>query len=98
MENMIGLNEFCSSHEIEISFVRTLEDQGLVEIIIVDQALCITEDELPRLEKLVRLHHDLNINPEGMGAVEHLLERIEEMQQEITLLRNQLSFYSEENG
>lgn len=98
MENMIGLNEFCSSHEIEISFVRTLEDQGLMEIIIVDQALCITEDELPRLEKLVRLHHDLNINPEGMGAVEHLLERIEDMQQEITSLRNQLNFYLEENG
>lgn len=95
MENMIGLNEFCRSHEIEISFVRTLEDQGLVEIIIVDQVLCITEDELPRLEKLVRLHYDLNINPEGMGAVEHLLERIDEMQQEITSLRNQLSFYAQ---
>lgn len=98
MENLIGLNEFCSSHEIEISFIRTLEDQGLVEIIIVDQALCITEDELPRLEKLVRLHHDLNINPEGIGAVDYLLKRIEDMQQEITSLRNQLSFYSEENG
>ena len=97
VENMIALNEFCSSHGIDISFVQSLEDNGLIEIIIVDQAMCITAEELPRLERIVRLHDELDINLEGIDVINYLLQRIEEMRQEIITLKNQLSFYREED-
>jgi len=97
VENMIVLNEFCSSHDIDISFVQSLEDNGLIEIIIVDQAMCITAEELPRLERIVRLHDELDINLEGIDVINYLLQRIEEMRQEIITLKNQLSFYREED-
>ena len=95
--DMIVLNEFCTNHEVDISFVRTLEEYGLIETIIVNETLCIQENKLPKLEQIVRLHQELNINSEGIDAVINLLTRIENMQNEIIELRNKLNFHEEIN-
>jgi hypothetical protein len=47
------------------------------------------------LEQIVRLYQELNINPEGIDAINVLLKHIENMQNEITDLRNKLNFYEE---
>ena len=96
-EDMIILDEFCASHQLEISFVRVLEEHGLIEITVVNETRYIPPNELPKLEQIVRLHQELNINPEGIDAVNNLLHQIENMQNEITALRNRLNFYEEEN-
>ena len=93
--DMIVLDEFCTSHQVEVSFVRSLEEHGLIETIIVNETVCIQENALPRLEQIVRLHQELNINSEGVDAIINLLKRIENMQNEITILRNKLNFYKE---
>jgi len=92
---MIILDEFCTNHEVDISFVRSLEEYGLIETIIVNETLCIQENKLPKLEQIVRLHQELNINSEGIDAVINLLTRIENMQNEIIELRNKLNFHEE---
>jgi len=50
---------------------------------------------LPKLEQIVRLHQELNINSEGIDAIINLLKRIENMQNEIIELRNKLNFHEE---
>ncbi len=99
MENtdMVMLDEFCTSHHVEISFIHSLEENGLIETVAINQALYITSNDLPKLEQITRLHQDLNINPEGIDAINHLLKHIEEMKQEIVHLRNRLSFYEEDD-
>jgi chaperone modulatory protein CbpM len=93
--DMIILDEFCSSHQVEVSFVRSLEEHGLIETIVVNETLCIQGDELSKLEQIIRLHRELNINSEGVDAIINLLKHIENMQNEIALLRNKLNFYEE---
>ena len=93
---MVMLDNFCASHHVEISFIHSLEENGLIETVAVNEALYITSDDLPKLEQITRLHQDLNINPEGIDAINHLLKYIEEMEQEIVHLRNRLSYYEEE--
>lgn len=95
--DMILLDEFCAGHQIEVSLVQSLEEHGLIKIIIVNQSLCVPANELSRLEQIVRLHRELNINPEGIDAINHLLKHMEHMEHEITTLKNRLSFYEEEN-
>jgi MerR-like DNA binding protein len=90
---IIALNEFCSSHQIEISFIQSLEEHGLVQTMIVDQSMCVHANDLPKLERIVRLYQELNINPEGLDVIDHLLKRIEAMQHEISDLKNRLDFY-----
>jgi len=95
-EDIIVLDEFCSNHHVEISFIRSLEEYGLVETIIVNEAICVRSNELSKLEQIVRLHQELNINPEGIDAISILLKRIENMQHQITELRNKLDFYQKD--
>ena len=94
--DIIVLDEFCASHQVEISFVRSLEEYGLVQTIIVNEALCVPGNELSKLEQIVRLHQELNINSEGIDVIINLLQRIESMQKEINGLRNKLNFYEED--
>ena len=49
--------------------------------------------ELPSVERYSRMYYDLSINMEGIDAIHHLLERMEEMQREMSSLRNQLLLY-----
>jgi len=95
-EDMIMLNAFCASHEVEISFVRSLEEYGLIETVFVNEMLCVPGNELSKLEQIIRLHRELNINPEGIDAINILLKRIEYLQKEVTDLRNKLNFYEDD--
>ena len=36
-EYLISLDEFCARHDIEISFITSLKDSGLIEITTVDE-------------------------------------------------------------
>jgi len=94
-EDIIVLDEFCSHHQVEISFIQSLEEYGLIETVIVNETICVRGHELSKLEQIVRLHQQLNINPEGIDAINILLKRIEKMQNEINELRNKLNFYEE---
>jgi len=96
-EDLISVDEFCSSHQIELSFVSTLEEYGLVETVTQEKKVYLQVNELSRLEQVLRLHRELNVNFEGIDAINHLLAQIEQMQAEIAWLRNRLNFY-EENG
>jgi len=95
-DDRIVLTDFCVSHRLEVSFIRALEEHGLIEIVTEDQEFFISNDELPRLERMVRLHQELNINPEGLDAIDHLLKRIDTLEKDMMELSNRLSFYEGE--
>jgi hypothetical protein len=94
-EEMIPVHEFCMHHHVEQSFVYALEESGLIEIDYTEEA-CIHVNNLHQLEKLVRLNTELDINIEGIEAIAYLLQRIHDMQQQITQLHNRLSRYENE--
>ena len=93
--NLIPANEFCASHNIEISFIESLQETGLIEITTIKETDYIQESQLYALEKIVRLYYELDINLEGIDTVIHLLQRMNDMQDEITLLKNRLRLYEQ---
>jgi hypothetical protein len=90
---LIPANDFCTSHNIEISFITSLQEAGLVEITTIKETEYIPESQLQELEKIVRLYYEMDINLEGIETVFHLLQRINDMQDEITHLNNRLRLY-----
>jgi len=92
-EEMVAAQEFCISHNVEISFLHSLNEAGLLEITTVEETVFINREYLPELEKLVRLHYDMEINLEGIEAIHHLLQQINSMQQEMKTLKSRLSLY-----
>jgi hypothetical protein len=93
MENLIPADEFCTNHNIEVSFIHSLNETGLIEITTIEERAYIPSSQLQELEKIVRLYFELDINLEGIETINHLLERITSMQDEITALRNRLGLY-----
>ena len=90
---LISTRDFCTWHQVEYTFISSLREAGLVEITIVDQGEYIPETQLQRLEKMVRLHHELEINTAGIEAITHLLDRLQSMQDEMQKLKNKLNRY-----
>ncbi|MEO6636672.1 MAG: chaperone modulator CbpM [Ginsengibacter sp.] len=89
-EDLIPAKDFCLHHNIEYSFISSLQNSGLITITSIKRSSFIHSDDLGKLEKFVRLHYDLDINLEGIETINHLLDKMEEMQNEITRLRNVL--------
>ncbi len=89
----ITIEEYCVSHDAEVSFVDALEENGLIEVIKVEEERCIRYDQLQQLESFTRLHRELAINVEGIETIHYLLQRITEMQQHIQVLEHKLKRY-----
>ncbi|WP_259070480.1 chaperone modulator CbpM [Mucilaginibacter sp. X4EP1] len=88
MGNLIATTEISTYHEVEYSFISSLNEAGLLDFEIIDQTTFITTDDLQKLEKMIRMHHELEINIPGIEAIMHLLQRVEQMQDELRTLRN----------
>ncbi len=94
-KNLIQIKQFCIYHEIENTFITELNNYGLVEIIIHEQDEYLQPEQLPAIEKMIRLHYDLKINFEGIDAIYHLLNKIEVLQQNLTTTQNKLRLFEQ---
>jgi hypothetical protein len=92
-EDLLPIEQLCSHYDIEFSFVTALTDFGLLEITTVEQVPHLSKAQLKDLEKMIRLHYELDINMEGIDAVSHLLKKVNTLQEELNGLRNRLRLY-----
>ncbi|GAB3798417.1 hypothetical protein GCM10028819_19420 [Spirosoma humi] len=94
-DHLIPVREFCVHNQVEITFIQFLAQQGLVETVAIEQAVYIQSEQLPRLEKFVRLHQELAIHPDDLDIVNDLLDRMADLQHEVARLQNRLLFYEQ---
>ena len=90
---LITITEYCNNYKVDPSFIGSLENGGLIEITVIDQQKFIDAAQLYELEKYTRWHYDLHINVEGIDAIRHLLQRVNNMKEEINNLKNKIGFY-----
>jgi len=81
---------------VEDEFIHSLHEAGLVKITEVDKQAFIPETELQKLEKMIRLHNELEINVAGIEAITHLLQRVEQLHERMQQMHNRLTFYEGE--
>ena len=93
---LIAIDEICANHNIDVSFISSLQQIGLIEITTIENAGFIAADQLLELEKYVRFYYELDINLEGIETVTHLLQKINNLQHEIGTLTNRLQLYETE--
>lgn len=92
-EQLIPADEFCTHYNAELTFIQNLNEFGLIEVTMVEERGYVTADQLKDLEQYIRLHYDLGINIEGIDAIANILQRIKNLQHEMSLLRNKLQVY-----
>ncbi|HYV93959.1 MAG TPA: chaperone modulator CbpM [Chitinophagales bacterium] len=94
-EKLVPVMDVCRHYNVEVTFINSLQEYELIEIINIEETPFIHHEQLQRLEKLVRLHYDLEVNLEGLDVINHLLQRIDTMHQEMIALRNKLGRFEE---
>ena len=92
-KNLVPATVYCEHYNIELSFIHSLELYGFIRTVTIDSDEFIDADELPVIEKFIHLHYELDINMEGIEAINFLLERVQHMQEEIAHLKSKLNVY-----
>lgn len=80
-------------YNVPKTFINALHEYELVEIIVKSDENYLRTTELHEVEKMMRLHYDLDINLEGIDAIYNLLKQVELLQAEIITLKNKLQSY-----
>ncbi len=92
-EDLIPADEICMRYKVERQFVSSLYESGIIEMVTIQENEYIHCDHLADFEKMMRLHKELEINIEGLEAINHLLRKINRLQQDNLRLRNRLGLY-----
>jgi hypothetical protein len=92
-QDLISTESLCLHYKIEISFIDALNNMGLLQIEIVEQNRFVHPNQICDLEKIIRLHNELNVNLEGIDVVFNLLEKERQLRNELNTLRNRLRIY-----
>lgn len=95
MSELFAITEYCTIHNIDPSFVYSLQQEGLITITTNDDNNFVEEEELHRLEIYTRLYSQLGINTEGIDAIAHLLDKMRNMQDELNALKTRLRLYEQ---
>jgi chaperone modulatory protein CbpM len=93
MENLIPIPEMCSHYSVELSFFTNLSEMGLLEIKTIESKQYIDSNAIYEIEKMIRMHQELDVNIEGIDVVFNLLQKIDVLQNELTALKNRLRLY-----
>ena len=91
----ISIEHLCSIYDVEVTFVTNLKELGLVQLIREEEEDFIHQDHIHDVERMMRIHRDLHINPEGIDVVFNLLNKVDRLQEEMNRLRNRLRLYEE---
>lgn len=93
LENFIPVNTLCIHYKVELSFFDNLNAIGLIEIQTVEETQYVHQDSIYDIEKMIRMHQDLDVNIEGIDVVLNLLQKIDALKKEIHTVRNRLRLY-----
>lgn len=92
-ENLIPIDQLCTQYHVEMSFFNGLVEFDLIQITTIEQTNYLHSDSINELEKIIRLHQDLYINLEGIDTVLNLLDKIDVLQNELSVIKSRLGLY-----
>ncbi|SDG67219.1 chaperone modulator CbpM [Psychroflexus sediminis] len=91
---MILVEQFCSNCDINFSFIEALNENGVIEIVVVEDKKYILNEQLKTLERAIQFHYELNINIEGIDVIHNLLHQIDDLQEELRAANNKLKAFN----
>ena len=94
-EKLVEINVLCVHYEVEMSLFSELHDFGIIDMLTIKDLYFIHEDEIGVVEKVIRMQRELNLNLEGVDTVFNLLDKINELQTELSNVKNRLQLYEE---
>lgn len=93
-KKLILVRELCQHYEMEFSFFEQAESYGLLKVENISDEKYIHQKQLGKIEKILRLHHELEINLEGIDVILNLMKRIQSLEKELHKTKAHLDLYT----
>lgn len=93
--DLIPIQIVCKHYKVPVAFINKLQEFQLIELKVENNVFFIHKTQVKEVEKIARLHYDLEINIEGIDAIYNLLKQVNTLKQEITTLNNRLRLYED---
>jgi hypothetical protein len=95
-KDLIPIGTLCEQYRLELSFFEEMGEIGLIEFTVYNGNKHVHLDTLHQVEKILRIHRELHVNLEGIDVVMNMLQRQEQLRQELLNLQNRLRRYEED--
>jgi len=95
-QDLIPINFLCEQYRLELSFFEEMGEIGLIEFEVYKGSKHLHQDALLLVEKILRIHRELHVNLEGVDVVMNMLQRQEQLKQELVRVQNRLRRYEED--
>jgi len=92
-QELISIQTICDSYDVPFSFFEDLRNYEIISLQEEGAIYYIEENTLPQVERIMRLHFDLHINMEGIDVIINLLNKIDQLEKQNNILKNDLQFY-----
>jgi chaperone modulatory protein CbpM len=92
----IAIEEFCSYHGVEVMLVREFADFGLVQLHKAENQEFVPDEEVSRLERMLRLSQELGVNLEGIEVILQMREELKQLRREAAQLRYRIGQLEQE--
>jgi chaperone modulatory protein CbpM len=92
----LAVEEFCTHHGVEVMLVREFADFGLIQLFVEEDREFVPDEEVSRLERMLRLSQELEVNKEGIDIILHMREELKQLRREADQLRYRLRQLEEE--
>jgi len=89
----ISVEQFCTRHDISQSFIDDLFTFELVEVLIIERSKHIKVSDINKIDRLKRIHYDLDVNFEGLDVINNMMDEIIGLNKDIIDLKNRISFF-----
>ena len=77
MQEKISREDVLKHYNIEVHFLDSLEEFGLLKTVEEDHVKYIYYEELPNLERYANWHYDLEVNLPGLEIIQNLLNKMD---------------------
>jgi len=71
--DLIPIELVCEHYKVPVAFINSLQEFQLIELTVENNVFFIHKAQVKEVEKIARLHYDLEINIEGIDAIYNLL-------------------------
>jgi len=93
INNLVPVHHFCLYHQVELSFIDSLQEYGLIKMIVIKDNKYLWQEDLREIEKMSQFYYELGINLEGIEVISNLLNQNASLQRELEIVLKKLNLF-----
>jgi hypothetical protein len=92
-EQLILVSHYCQQTRTSLEFIESLQEYGFIQVLLIEEHNYVHPQDIVEIERVTRLQEELGINLEGIDALNHMLQKVDQLEKELKIVRDRLRIY-----